>query len=544
VFREKPAVSLRPIGIFCCFVSFTLLALKAEAQTSCSVRHPGTGAFICYPNPTEDPADSNLPVLFHLSAQGNAPSGKAITRYTVRMDDRMIYDNRLPLPLQNLSIETNLMSPFDSGTHSLQLVIEGAGSAEMKGLHVYISKSTSFCDPFSRVDRRACNISKIRDKLQWFPNATPKKTPPEPLEGYFGYLELYGQNLKRVEADVSDAIAVDGQGSLYAATHAFSDVELRKYTPNGSMVFNSLIRSCGDGILSVSGLAIDDAGHAWIAGNTSACLTTTSGAFQSHVSDDKRTRGFVALVDTTKPSSAGPLYVTYLSGVDYRITAIRADAEGNAYVTGTTESLEFPHQALLNVDDNSAQSQGTRFGFISVLDPAGSSLAWSTLLRDAKLTALALDSAKNVYVTGGVAARQSSERSCAAVGKTTTACDDVLVAKVSDSGKQLTYVAQFGEPGNQEGRAISISAKSPWILTAGDTDREGSRSFLTVLQPCKTGIVYSSFVSDDVTSATPDIAVGPALDGFSSALSGTAIAGVPGTGQKSAASIRIAPVCP
>lgn len=496
------------------FVIGAVLGPYAAAQTSCSARYTASGVFICYPNPTENAQDSPLPDIFHLSAQGNAPEGHEIVRFTVLMDNRVLADKKLPLPLRSISVETNLKSPFDSGSHTLRLVIDGAGSAEVKGLQLYASKDVSFCDPFNRVDRRACKLLKIRSPLRWSLAESSPQTP-DSLEGYFAYRELYGRNLKSLEADVADAIAVDRQGSLYVASHSFADVELRKYTATGSIAYDSLIRSCGNGFLSVTGLAIDDAGRAWIAGNTTACLPATPNALQPHGKAGSM-RGFAMLVDTTKPTSSAPLYVTYLADVDHRIEGMRVDGDGRVYLTGNTTSLEFPHQRLLDVAKSAGESKSARLGFVSVLNPSGSALEWSTLLRSARLTALALDSAGNVYVTG------RSET-------------NALVAELADRGQRLSYVGRLGGSMNEEGRAISISPTGRWVFVTADT---AAQSFAVALEPCQAGVLYERPIPEKDRLSAPEIALAPALDAFSSAFSGTFDA----ASQK--AVVSIAPACP
>jgi hypothetical protein len=71
----------------------------------------------------ENGEDLVLPSLFHLSAQGNAVPGRAIIGYRVLIDNRLVYQNKFPVPLQHLSIETNLNAPFPPGPHTLQLLI-------------------------------------------------------------------------------------------------------------------------------------------------------------------------------------------------------------------------------------------------------------------------------------------------------------------------------------------------------------------------------------------------------------------------------------
>jgi hypothetical protein len=526
----------------CAFVLLvSLLGRAAEAQTNCATQHTNSGVFICYPNPAEDGRDSLVPDVFHLSAQANPDDGHVISGYKVLIDNEVTYQNKFSDPMRTLSIETNLKSPFDSGSHLLRLLVEDVGSADVQSLQFYPSRNAAFCDPFSRADPRVCNPSTIRSPRAPFQWSLTERTPRasgDIFETYSAYIALYGQNLKRIEADVADAMAVDTKGNLYVASHAFADVDLRKYSPNGSLIYATLVRSCGDGFLSVEGLAIDNDGHAWIAGNTTACLAPTPNAVPLHVNESGRMHGFVILVDTAKPGSEGPLYVAYVSETENRIAAIRVDSDGNAYVTGTAASHEFPHESSLSVSKSSDSYRDTGFGFVSVLNRLGSGLLWSTLLQIARPTALALDGMGNVYVTGRTAS-------------------DVLVAELSDRGRRLSYVAQFRGSSHQEGRAISSAAQGAWILVAGDTDaavypaspgantghRGAVQSFAAGLQPCRTGVQYARLLTETDRNTAPGIAIGPALDAFAALFSSTSAANSGKAGQEAVTSVQTAPPC-
>jgi hypothetical protein len=252
---------------------------------------------------------------------------------------------------------------------------------------------------------------------------------------------------------------VDEQGNVYVASHALADVDLRKYSPTGSLLY-------------------------------------ATGAFQVRISQPGAMRGFVMLVDTAKPASDLPLYVTYLADAEAQVAAIRTDAAGNAYLAGTTESVEFPHSALLRVVENATPSgSAKRIGFVSVLDSAGSHLLWSTLLQDSELTALTLDEIGNVFATGRV-------RSPCASGIELTGCDDVLVVKLTDRGQRLSFVAQFGGARDDKGIGISRSADGDWLFIAADSDSADFpatsktntlptselRSYFMALQPCRTAV--------------------------------------------------------
>jgi Beta-propeller repeat len=556
-------VSIQMAGA-CSFLC-SLLGLIAEAQTTCGLQHANPGVYICYPDPASSPEDAVIPGVFHFSAQVNAPTGEIVVHFRVLLDDQVVYDNRAVPPVQKLSLETNLNSPFPSGTHTLQFVVDGVGTAEVKGLQIAIPTNSTFCDPTARTNRHTCRPSK-RPPLQWSLGESGH-TATHPLDEYRSILDLYARNVKALEADNSDAVAVDDDGNLYVASHIFTDVELRKYTSRGSIVYDTLIRSCGDGFLSVAGLAIDDSGRAWIAANTTACFRGTADAFNSGGGESKGTRGIVICLDTAKPSAIGPLYVTYLSDVDYQLTGIRVDGEDNAYLAGTTESPDYPHESSLSIIDDSDKTESTRLGFVSALNSSGSNLLWSALLRGTGLNALALDGKGNVYLTGRAVSRQTNaavrrknERAAAATtcvrGKASSACDDMLVAEITDHGRQLHYLAQLGGSEDEEGRAISVDPQGDWIFITGDTNssdfpasreivtsrRDGQQSMVIALQPCKTGILDVYFISD--SAGVPSLALPVALDAFASVFPQRSRPPQPATSaQKPLLSIQRAPSC-
>jgi hypothetical protein len=561
-----------------CWFFLTTFPKRSEAQTTCGASHTETGVFICYPGAGADgERDAQLPDVFHLSAQINAPAGQTVSRYTVSIDGRMVQDTRISVPMQTVSVESNPRSPFSAGSHDLRIAAGALGSAEVKGIRFHPSKSASFCDPFSRFEKRACFLSNTRGRLSWsLPPSADEATDVKNRRdahrlssGYLAWLQLYGENLKSIETDVADAIALDAQGNLYAASHAGNSVELRKYSPDGSITYDGVVESCGNGFLSIVGVAITDPAHVWIAGNTTACLPTTKNALQSAISGTGRSSGFVMLMDTNRVGSAAPLYSTYLSTADNRIEAIGADEKGNAYLAGQTGSLEFPHDSVLNAGDVSQPHEHQKVSFISLVNPSRPGFEWSTLLRNAQLTALTVDGRGNVYVTGRTASAkprvQSAGAKKARVPDNTCAdskasCENVLVAELSDRGRRLAYVSEFGGSGIEEGRAIAKATDANWLFVAGETDSsdfpgssdppasgpQSARSFTAALQLCQTGAAAFELMPVSAESLAPHIAAGPALHAFSGASSVPfqALGSRAAAKQNRFASVRIAPPCP
>ena len=106
-------------------------------------------------------------------------------------------------------------------------------------------------------------------------------------------------------------------------------------------------------------------------------------------------------VFVTKWSADGSqvLYSTYLGGSGRdRASGIAVDANGSAYITGTTSSSDFP--TTTGAFQTGLNSTGDVF--VSKLSPDGSRLIYSTLLgsQSASSTSIALDSAGEAVITG------------------------------------------------------------------------------------------------------------------------------------------------
>ena len=119
---------------------------------------------------------------------------------------------------------------------------------------------------------------------------------------------------------------------------------------------------------------MDSSGDAYVTGaTTSTDFPTTAGAFQT---DERRRRQ--AFVTKLNATGSALVYSTYLGGTctNDHGNAIAVDASGDAYVTGSTSSNNFPTTA------NAFQTSGRRLSdaFVTKLNAAGSALIYSTYL--------------------------------------------------------------------------------------------------------------------------------------------------------------------
>jgi hypothetical protein len=216
---------------------------------------------------------------------------------------------------------------------------------------------------------------------------------------------------------VGGTIAVDGAGNAYVGGATISadfpttagafdtsynggifegDAFVTKFNPTGSaLVYSTYLGGSND---DGGGIALDAAGNVYLTGETSSTdFPTTPGAFQTAYGGGF-TDAFVAKLD---PTGSALVYSTYLGGSGReRGIGIARDAAGNAYVTGDTDSVDFPTTA------GAFQTAfgGVRDAFVTKLDPAGAALVYSTYLGgsdDDGAWHIAVDLAGTAHVTGG-----------------------------------------------------------------------------------------------------------------------------------------------
>lgn len=168
----------------------------------------------------------------------------------------------------------------------------------------------------------------------------------------------------------------------------------------------------------VNAITIDASGNAYVVGYSDtfnvADYPTTPGAFQTtgHLFNPD------GVVTKLNPTGTGLVYSTYLGGGrsqtsfgDDSVSDITVDSQGNAYVTGATDSPTFPttpgsfQPACTNCGSFNNSSEAIIDGFVTKLNPTGTALLYSTYLGGNQQdfgVAIEVDSAGNAYVTGGV----------------------------------------------------------------------------------------------------------------------------------------------
>ena len=146
-------------------------------------------------------------------------------------------------------------------------------------------------------------------------------------------------------------------------------------------------------------LALDDLGRATFTGTTLSDLDfpITAGAYQTTFGGD--TANGDAFVARLEADGSALAYSSYLggSGLDSGI-GIDVDAVGNAYVTGTTTSTDFPIQNAFQ-----PTRAGSNDAFIAKLDNSGSNLIFSSFLGGSledQGAGVGVDASNNIYLAG------------------------------------------------------------------------------------------------------------------------------------------------
>ncbi len=216
--------------------------------------------------------------------------------------------------------------------------------------------------------------------------------------------------------------------------------------------------------------------------------------------------------------AVGLTYSTYLGGINEDIGySIAVDSTGSAYVTGSTNSSDFPTASPLNGGFNG----GNNDVFVTKLSSDGNSLVYSTYLGGPNGefgSSITVDLAGRAYVTG---LTYSSDFPMAyPFDGSYKSGGDVFVTKLSSDGNSLVYSTYLGGTNDDVGYAIAVDlAGSAYVMggtsssnfpTANPFDggyNGGGDAFVTKLSPAGNSLVYSTYLGGTGYDQGYDIAV-------------------------------------
>jgi hypothetical protein len=297
---------------------------------------------------------------------------------------------------------------------------------------------------------------------------------------------VYSTYLGGTADEFGFSIAVDSVGNAYATGRTGSanfpttvgafqttfagglfDGFVTKLNPTGSgLVYSTYLGGSGTDSAVFAGIAVDTVGNAYVTAETgSTNFPTTPGAFDTSLD------GGDCFVTKLDPTGAALAYSTYLGGSGGELCIrIALDTAGNAYVTGSTDSTNFPTTAGAF---QTIYGGGLSDVIVTKLNPFGSGLLYSTYIGgtgDDEGAGIALDAAGNAYVTGFTDST-NFPTTVGAFQPASAGDGDAFVTKLNPSGSGLVYSSYLGGGGFDWSLAVALDAlPNPNAYVTGQTD--------------------------------------------------------------------------
>ena len=332
--------------------------------------------------------------------------------------------------------------------------------------------------------------------------------------------------------DNAAAVDVDGGGNVYIAgstessdfraTNPFQGTLNGDGSPGKSDAFVAKLNAEGTTLLyatylggsnrdAAAGVAVASDGTVYVTGVTeSDNFPKTDGVAQDHYGGGPSD----AFVTKLNPAGSGLAWSTFIGGSQTdSARAIAVNAGGEAFVTGSTNSVEFPtanplQQGTPRPDDVDA--------FVTKVAVQGNSFVYSTRLggdNDDRGLDIAVDPTGNAYVTGDTrspgfpTARPLQPGAGGAASGVAGSFSDAFVSKLGPAGNNLVYSTFLGGSDTDQGAGIAVGSDGAAYVTGttnspnfpvreplqgrkdSDTD-----AFVTKVNPAGSELVYSTYL--------------------------------------------------
>jgi hypothetical protein len=410
------------------------------------------------------------------------------------------YDARLPLIIDPTLVYSTYIGG-SSGENGLAFALDSAGNAYITGF----TNSTNFP-----------TANAFQSTNGGFQDAFVTKINAA------GTAFVYSTYLGGDGGDQARGIAVDSAGNAYVtgftgstnfpvvnaikSTSTDQDAFVTKINATGSaLVYSTYLGSTADFNSAEfgEGIAVDSAGNAYVTGNTFSDVFPTVNPIQSTFG------GFTdAYVAKINAAGSAFVYSTYLGGSESEIGhGIAVDSAGNAYVTGNTQSSNFPTANALQSAYGGAQD-----AFVTKVNAAGTAFVYSTYLggtaRDDGQD-IAVDASGNAYATGDT--ESTNFPTANAVQPTnggTTLLQDAYVTKINAAGSALVYSTYLGGAGGEVGFGIAVDSSGSAYVVGGTGSTNtfptanaiqcvrngGTDVFVTKYNAAGSALIYSTYL--------------------------------------------------
>ena len=289
----------------------------------------------------------------------------------------------------------------------------------------------------------------------------------------------------------------------------------------------------GNSLTQANGVAVDLTGNIFVTGYTQATNYPVVNAAQGTCSAGcGNSDAFLTKLD---PIGATTLYSTYFggSGIDQGL-AVTTDQIGNAYITGTTTSSDFPTK---NAFQSSSADAANGTVFVAKFDPNGV-LLYSPYLGGSNYEdfssnydgAIAVDTSGSAYVVGSTGSTDFPLKN--AYQGTLLGRVNAFLTKFSPSGSSLVFSTYLGGKSTDGAFGVAVDSTGAAYVTGttGSTNfpttagalstvcaacsNFSSEAFVTKFKPDGSELVYSTFLGDAGGSVATGIAIDSNLDAY------------------------------
>lgn len=340
-----------------------------------------------------------------------------------------------------------------------------------------------------------------------FPLATLGGFNPNQTRLFIAKLDVSGSTLLYADYfggtsgdDFPYAIAVDSNGNAYVTGLAYSsdfsvinayqptlagyaNAFVSKFSPDGSTLVYSTFLG-GSKFDFGQAIGVDSAGEATIAGYVTSTNFPLANAFQSSIApDENNIWGEYSFFSRFSADGSSLNYSSYLAGnLDAQfcygdscgpysdITGLALDSSGNLYLTGNTNTTNFPITPGAYMTTNPGANNNYE-PFVSKFDNSGA-IVYSSYFGGngyAQASAIAVDSNGSAYITGYDQGNDNFPITATTIcNPNTQSCSGMFITKFDPVGETLVYSTYLGQNNNSSGVAIQVDASGDAYVIGSD----------------------------------------------------------------------------
>lgn len=348
------------------------------------------------------------------------------------------------------------------------------------------------------------------------------------------------------QIDTCSSIALDSSGNIYVAGHTESsnfpttigaydtsrkyydgfDLFISKLNENLTKLLASTFLG-GTGYDDGPSVAIDTSGNVYVAGQTgSSDFPTTSDSYDTSYNGDDEEDGdaFISKLDTNLTTL---LASTFLGGKGGdRVSSIVIGTKSDVYVTGTTDSINFPTTAgAYDTSFNGVKFSEYSDGFVSQFDGNLTNLIASTFLGGTSWdegNSITIGSDGSIYIAGNTVSSDfpTTEGSYDTSLGSECCYDDIFISKFDKDLKTLLASTYLGGTDMDQSNCIAIDSSGniyvtgwawsndfPTTKDAYDTSFSGVDAFVSKFNGNLTSLLASTFLGGSDRDSGQSIAI-------------------------------------